>query len=61
MDIDSARFEKIASQIHSDASPVGIDARKTHVLILAMLEDLQDRVAGLEKQLESLTNQARSE
>ncbi|MGI9519589.1 MAG: hypothetical protein ACR2NP_21230 [Pirellulaceae bacterium] len=61
MEIDSKRFEEIARLIHSDASPVGIDAKKTHVLILAMLQDLQERVAGLEKQLESLTNQTRSD
>ena len=58
MEIDSARFEEIAAQIHSDASPVGIDAKKTHVLILAMLQDLQSRLTDLEKKVDSLASQS---
>jgi len=30
-------FDAIAEEIHSDKSPVGIDAKKTHVLILEKL------------------------
>ncbi len=40
-----ADFERIAAEISSDDSPVGIDAKKTHVMILAKLESLE-RLAG---------------
>ncbi len=31
MTIDEKTYEEIAEMIHSDNSPVGIDAKKTHV------------------------------
>jgi len=34
MDIDEKTYAEIAEMIHSDSSPVGIDAKKTHILIL---------------------------
>jgi hypothetical protein len=43
--------ERIAALIHSDASPVGIDAKKTHVLILHKLEMLERRLAAIEARL----------
>jgi len=39
--------------IGSDASPVGIDAKKTHVLILFKLHELERRLIALEEQLTS--------
>lgn len=36
-----ALYDKIGKEIHSDKSPVGIDAKKTHILILAKLEEIQ--------------------
>lgn len=50
--MSESEFERIAKDIHSDSSPVGIDAKKTHVLILAKLEDIQQRLERLEKRLE---------
>jgi len=41
MDISKETLQRIESEIHSDNSPVGIDAKKTHVLILAQLEKMQ--------------------
>ena len=41
MEINPEYFAEIAKTIHSDKSPVGIDAKKTHVLILAQLEAIQ--------------------
>ena len=51
MEIDQTEYDAIAAEIHSDASPVGIDAKKTHILILHMLRDLQKRIAEIEKRL----------
>jgi len=44
-------FERIAAEIASDDSPVGIDAKKTHVMILAKLEGLEQRLARIEERL----------
>lgn len=51
MDRQSADYERIESEITSDASPVGIDAKKTHVMILMRLEDLSRRLERLERAL----------
>ncbi|MFZ1805659.1 MAG: hypothetical protein WAU36_00465 [Cyclobacteriaceae bacterium] len=44
-------YALIAKLIHSDASPVGIDAKKTHILILNKLQELSDRMERLEQKL----------
>lgn len=41
-------YRRIASKIASDTSPVGIDAKKTHVMILYKLEEIERRLAALE-------------
>lgn len=51
-DIDQKTFDEIATVIHSDSSPVGIDAKKTHILILSKLQEINDRMERIEKQLE---------
>lgn len=51
-DIEKEAYEKIAKVIHSDSSPVGIDAKKTHILILKMLTDISERLDKLERKLE---------
>lgn len=45
---DAARIEAV---IGSDASPVGIDAKKTHVIILQKLEQIEQRLSILEEKL----------
>lgn len=42
-------YKRIEQEISSDDSPVGIDARHTHVLILAKLEAIERRLDGLER------------
>ena len=42
----------ITREIASDASPVGIDAKKTHVLILHLLIQLERRLAAIERRLD---------
>lgn len=48
-EIDPETYEEIAKAIHSDESPVGIDAKKTHILILNKLQELSDRLERIEK------------
>jgi len=48
MEISQTDYERIAQMIHSDNSPVGIDAKKTHVIILRKLEQIEARLAALE-------------
>ena len=55
MEIDEQRYEEIAKQIHSDTSPVGIDAKKTHILIIHMLQDIEARLKQVEERVENLT------
>lgn len=53
MEIDQAKYDEIAKQIHSDTSPVGIDAKKTHILILQLLMDIDARLKRLEERIDS--------
>ncbi len=52
-DLPAEDFDAIARAIASDQSPVGIDAKRTHVVILHLLLDLQGRLARLEARLEA--------
>jgi len=52
IDIDEKTFEEISEMIHSDESPVGIDAKKTHVYILYKL--ILYKLIQIEKRLEAL-------
>jgi hypothetical protein len=47
-------YAALAEAVGSESSPVGIDARKTHVIILHILLDLQDRLDRIESRLERL-------
>ena len=42
-------YERLENLIASDASPVGIDAKKTHILILHRLAAIERRLASLER------------
>lgn len=53
MDIPEDRYREIAREISSDESPVGIDAARTHVMILYVLDDIVRRLERLEAALES--------
>jgi hypothetical protein len=46
--IPPADYEAIEAMIASDDSPVGIDAKKTHVIILHKLMSIEARLAKLE-------------
>lgn len=45
-------YEYIAKEIHSDTSPVGIDAKKTHILILQKLMNIEERLKQLEHKMD---------
>jgi hypothetical protein len=46
--ISQETFDKIAKLIHSDSSPVGIDAKKTHIIIINKLNEIIARLERLE-------------
>jgi len=46
--ISDEDYRQIEQLIASDASPVGIDAKKTHVLILHKLIQIEKRLSALE-------------
>ncbi|MEZ4988902.1 MAG: hypothetical protein R2824_00770 [Saprospiraceae bacterium] len=49
--IEQAEYNAIAKEIHSDSSPVGIDAKKTHIIIIHKLNELAERLERLEKKM----------
>ena len=51
--VPEARAAEIAARIGSADSPVGIDAKATHVAILHLLLDIQDRLAAVERRLDA--------
>ena len=55
MEIEKQEYERIALEIHSDTSPVGIDAKKTHILILAMLQQMSDRLDAIAEKIDALS------
>lgn len=48
MDISPEDFQQIESEIQDENSPVGIDAKKTHILILHRLEQMQKQLERIE-------------
>lgn len=51
MNIPEEDFKKIEELIGSDESVVGIDAKKTHIIIIHMLHEIQGRLNELENRL----------
>ena len=49
MDVPKERYDEIARMIESVDSPVGIDAKKTHVIILHKLMEIERRLTALEE------------
>ena len=48
---DKTRIEVIAKEIHSDQSPVGIDAKKTHLIIIDKLLAIEERLTRIEEKI----------
>lgn len=51
MEIPQDRYDAIVGEIESAASPVGIDAKKTHVIIIHKLLEIERRLRDLEEKL----------
>ena len=54
INIDSGKYKEIEKLIGSDESVVGIDAKKTHVLIIHLLQQILDKMEHLEDRLDDL-------
>jgi hypothetical protein len=51
--VEKELYDSIAKEIHSDSSPVGIDAKKTHILILEKLIQLEKRLDRIEAKIDN--------
>lgn len=50
--MDKKIYDQIAKEISSDSSPVGIDAKKTHIIIIEKLMKIEERLERLERKQE---------
>lgn len=58
MDISEKEYAEIEKLIGSEESVVGIDAKKTHIIIIQMLRELTDKVEGLESRIRELESRS---
>jgi len=52
MDVPLDILTSIERVISSDTSPVGIDAKKTHIIILHKLQEIDERLRRIEDRLD---------
>ncbi len=52
MDVPLDIFTSIEQEISSETSPVGIDAKKTHIIILHKLQEIDERLRRIEAKLD---------
>lgn len=52
LNITQDEYDAIQKLIESPDSPVGIDAKHTHILILQKLIKIEERLSALEKRLD---------
>lgn len=48
---DKNTYDKIAKEIYSNESPVGIDAKKTHIIIIQKLMKIEEHLTQIENKL----------
>ena len=53
LEVSKEAYQEIEAIINSNESPVGIDAKKTHILILHKLVEIEKRIAHLEQRLDA--------
>ncbi len=53
LEVATSDYGKIEELIASEDSPVGIDAKKTHVIIIHKLLQIEERLAKLERLMAS--------
>jgi hypothetical protein len=51
LDVPKETYDRIKQAIESDETPVGIDAKKAHVIILHKLIELENRLDRIEDKL----------
>jgi hypothetical protein len=51
MYVAEADYQAILSEIYKEDSPVGIDAQKTHIVILHKLIEIEKRLNAIEAKL----------
>lgn len=49
--MEDEKYQEILDTIKSDDSPVGIDAKKTHVIIIYKLIEIEKRLSKLEEKI----------
>jgi hypothetical protein len=49
MEIPKEELDRIVKEIESPGSPVGIDAKKTHAVIIHKLNEIEKRLSNLER------------
>ena len=52
LDILESDYQSILAEIAKEDSPVGIDAQKTHIIILDKLIKIEERLSSIEAKLE---------
>ena len=52
LDVAKEAYEAILNEIAKADSPVGIDAQKTHIIILHKLIQIENRLTAIEQKLE---------
>ena len=52
--ISDTDYEQIEQAINSEESVVGIDAKKTHIIILHLLSKIEERLGNIESRLDKL-------
>ena len=55
MHVAAEEYKAILDEIAKADSPVGIDAQKTHIIILHKLIQLENRLTAIENKLEELS------
>jgi hypothetical protein len=53
LDVPEETYDRIKQAIESDETPVGIDAKKAHVIILHKLIELEKRLDRIEDKLDA--------
>ncbi len=51
LDIPEDEYQEIERRIARDSSPVGIDAKETHIIIIQKLLEIERRLNSIERQL----------
>jgi hypothetical protein len=51
LDIPQNEYQEIERRIASDSSPVGIDAKETHIIIIRKLLEIESRLDHIERRL----------